>query len=278
MANACSTFSNRLRTISRHPSVAPHYLLWLGSGIRSKLLLSRRVLRIDGFKLTGFRTFSNYLGAWRNRPTQDEIEFIRSSIPRGGIAFDVGANFGIMSIFMSRAARDGQVHAFEPNPLTRVALSLNMEINGCKNVTCVQAAVGEATGSIGFTDTADPGTNRIEVGAPLKVEMVSLDDYIFSNGIDCVDFLKIDIEGAEAQALRGVSRSMSSMIIRRGMIEICPGTLSRFGTSASELFDLFDCAGYEMFWLETPDAPLRRSDVEELDPCLLTNAGFRASG
>jgi FkbM family methyltransferase len=190
----------------------------------------------------------------------------------------VGANFGVMSVHMSRSAPAGAVHAFEPNPTTFKAMRANMKINRCYNVRCVQAAVSSTVGQGGFTDTSDPGTNKIDGSSEMTVPLTTIDHYLEENSIPAIDFIKIDVEGAEIAVLEGARVALKRGVIKRGMIEVCPGTLAQFGNTAPEIFDLLSGAGYELFWLDAPQHPLSSADLRKLSNQFLGNAGFALRG
>ena len=97
---------------------------------------------LDDVAIAGLPNFNTYLGAWRNRPTSAERSIFEAHIGSGDTVFDIGANFGVMSILMARLAGiSGCVHAFEPVPATFSALHENTSRNKCSTVHCHQLAV-----------------------------------------------------------------------------------------------------------------------------------------
>lgn len=129
-------------------------------------------------------------------------------IGRGDTVLDLGGNFGTSALtFARRTGPEGRVFSFEPAfaaPLTRT-----LEENGVGNVTVIPHAVGDAPGEMDFY-VSDAGidsrlSDKPHGGARRRVRVVSLDEFVTEFGLDRVDFIKVDIEGAEEQAIRGAT-------------------------------------------------------------------------
>ena len=117
----------------------------------------------------------------------------------GDLVFDCGTYTGNTSLYFSRKVSDaGHVYGFEAAPATFEKYRRNM--SGRVNITPVQAAVCEFSGQVRFAGDAANATIR-EDGA--AVAALSLDDFYGQRGLSRVDFIKMDIEGAEARALEG---------------------------------------------------------------------------
>jgi FkbM family methyltransferase len=125
------------------------------------------------------------------------------------IAFDVGANFGYYTCLLAGLCR--QVHAFEPVPWLADRMEGNVDLNGFRNVTINRAALSEAEGTVplNLPDRSDAnwGTSSLvhQSGRnheQIKVPATTLDSYCRQNNLR-VDFIKLDVEGAEHFVLRG---------------------------------------------------------------------------
>lgn len=265
-------FLSNVGTAARDPKILAKWLSWQ---IARRTGRSPR-LRIRASEFEGFPNFSAYLGDWRYRPTDDEMSFIDRAVAGADTILDVGANFGVLTVLFSRLAPEAHIVAFEPSPATRAILMRNVALNACRHVTVVGAAVGERDGTIGFTASADPATNRIATdnSAAVEVPVISLDSYLAENGIDRVDFAKVDVEGAELDLLNGAERTFASRRIARGMIEICPGNLARFGASVGDLTGFFDRHGYRLYFYEPGLDPALLCRGAALPERFLINAAF----
>ena len=144
------------------------------------------------------------------RPAEAEA-VVTNFCPPGGIAIDLGANFGEWSLQMARAVgRTGHVYAFEPSPNIAEALRKTLSINGQTQTTVIEAAAGAHTGNASFTVNADhSGKSGILTGAngspsrDITVKMHSLDDFVRQHKLARLDFIKIDVEGHETDVLEG---------------------------------------------------------------------------
>jgi len=123
----------------------------------------------------------------------------------GDTIVDVGAGTGWETLFFSRSVgKSGRVISIEAHPRTFRCLSKMCEKNRLENVTLVQAAVGDQEREVQLSDSSEhEGNSIIRVGSGIRVPGTTL-DYIFrSLGLLRVDFLKMNIEGAERLALSG---------------------------------------------------------------------------
>ncbi len=144
-----------------------------------------------------------------------EAIYFNSVLKPGMNVVDLGANVGIYTLqFASLVGSSGHVFAFEPGPLSFGLLKANLALNRYyRNVTVENAAVSDFTGTTDLlickTGESD---NRIAGFASddreaIPVRCFALDDY-FKPGTR-VDFIKLDIQGAEVKALSGMRRVLS---------------------------------------------------------------------
>jgi len=124
----------------------------------------------------------------------------------GDTVVDVGANSGWETLFFSRSVgMSGRVISIEAHPRTFRCLSRMCEKNRLENVTLVQAAVGDQEREVQFSDSDDHEANRIiGVGSGIRVAGTTLDCISRSLRLSRVDFLRMNIEGAERLALFGM--------------------------------------------------------------------------
>jgi len=118
-----------------------------------------------------------------------------------------GAYFGDHAILIAReiAPQDGLVHAFEPNDEQRAMLQRNAEINRLSNIRPRPEGLWSDSSTslklVGYDSFAT--TEVAEAGAEGGFRTVTIADYLASAGIDRLDLIVLDIEGAELGALRG---------------------------------------------------------------------------
>jgi FkbM family methyltransferase len=145
-----------------------------------------------------------------------EIGFILRHIKPGQKVVDVGANIGFFTLLCARqAGPTGRVWAFEPGPQSFALLSTNVSINGYNNVVVENSAVAASSGRIDLFVCRDgESDNRIagtlldfEQRDRVNVRCIALDDY-FAKVDTPINFIKIDVQGAETLVLRGMENML----------------------------------------------------------------------
>lgn len=125
-----------------------------------------------------------------------------SPSPHSRTILDCGANMGLSVLYFSLNYPDHHIIAFEPDSKICQILRENAETFELKNVTILQKAIWNKTETLKFFTDGGMG-GRVENAyvnqQPIEIEAVPLSDYL----TDDVDFLKIDIEGAEGVVLNG---------------------------------------------------------------------------
>lgn len=170
----------------------------------------------------------------------DVVRYVRSLVTDGSCVIDVGAHVGF---YVLQAARwvgpEGRVIAFEPNPLARDVLSVNVRLNGFSDRVRIEgAAVGEQAGATvlyGGTDTS--GLSRLRAPNAISghrhaidVPLVSLDVYCADQGIR-PSVLIVDVEGAELTVLQGARDLLAGSDVP-AVVEIHPELWGSFSTDA----------------------------------------------
>lgn len=182
-----------------------------------------------------------------------ETEFVRNFIRPGQVCFDIGANFGWYTILLSRlVGSEGHVHAFEPIPHTFDVLHKNVTLNECENITITKVALDSKKGEkeLFLPDIGVSGSfclHEYEKDYDIfRCPTETLDNYCIEHGINRVDFIKADIEGAEWSMLKGATE-----IIRESMpvlfLEIQQKSTTLFEYEPVELFDWLMSFGYKPY-------------------------------
>ena len=174
----------------------------------------------------------------------EETALFRLIVQPGRTVLDVGANIGAHTIDLSRlVGAAGAVHAFEPQRLAFQLLCANVALNNRANVFTHQAAVGAASGTL-RVPSLDPairnnygGLSLLESQSGETVPLVTID------GLDLGDcqFIKIDVEGMETEALRGAVKTIDRF---RPILYV---ENDRQAQSA-ELIGLVQSFGYRLYW------------------------------
>lgn len=181
---------------------------------------------------------------------------LRPLVPAGGVVLDVGAQVGISAVeFGPWVGAGGRVVCFEPVPQHRDQLRDNLALNDLLDrTTIVAAAISDVAGEASFyfatTDNSGLGSLHARAAQPhhLVVQTMPLDAWRIDAGIGQVDLVKLDIEGAELLALRGMRAGLATRAYRAIFIEVHPPELAAFGHQAAEVTRTLAEAGYDLWW------------------------------
>ncbi|MFY9824598.1 MAG: FkbM family methyltransferase [Thermoanaerobaculia bacterium] len=180
-----------------------------------------------------------------------EQRFFREQVTPGMVVFDVGANLGFYtSLFADLVGPAGRVHAFEPDPLSFGILRRRTARRA--NVAANQAAAGDHSGTVTlYCNRSNRADNRVhaslgnETAETAEVLLTTLDDYCDAAGVDRIDAVKMDIQGAEIEALRGFRRTLARIQPRWLLIEFSPEHLRAAGSGPEDFWSILDELGFE---------------------------------
>jgi FkbM family methyltransferase len=154
----------------------------------------------------------------------EELDFLRSRTPVGGVFVDVGANVGTYAMVLARhVGASGKVIAVEPHPVTHTRLAFNRAASGFTQVHLVAAAAGPSDGELLIeTDGDNLGASHIvsgdRAGNVIKVPSLRLQRILGEAGADHVDALKIDVEGFEDRVLTGFFKEAPQSLWPRAVV------------------------------------------------------------
>ena len=139
------------------------------------------------------------------------LHLVEALLPQRRIALDIGANIGNHALFFSRIF--SSVHAFEPNPGVALRLRRNIAANKADNISVHEFGLSETCAELPFLCNANGNAGMgkfleadAEGAATLTVRRG--DEVVQANGLDAVDFIKIDVEGHEVAALKGLRNTI----------------------------------------------------------------------
>lgn len=201
---------------------------WIPFGLRDRLL--RRFADPDAMRPTPFvcdffglryegdlASYIDWSVFFHGAYERGLLSLLRNAATLSGphaVFLDIGANVGQHSLFMS--AHAAQVHAFEPWPVARDALSRNIAINHMGNISVHGVGLSDHDHTaIYYAPTlSNRGTGSFVEGHNLSnreagtLPLVAGDPYLAAHGIDRVDVIKLDAEGFEPQVLAGLSQTL----------------------------------------------------------------------
>jgi FkbM family methyltransferase len=173
-----------------------------------------------------------------------EQQVLAASLQPGDVFYDIGANAGFYAVIAARLVGDhGQVYAFEPTPELAERLKHNANLNGLSNLSVVEAAVCERSGSVRFASSDFHVGNSIALNPDsewIDVKAIDLDSWAVGHPSPSV--VMLDIEGSEIDALRGalglISENLPILMVEvhwlgQRFIDFVESELAPLGYSAS---------------------------------------------
>ena len=179
-----------------------------------------------------------------------ETRLAAAAVRPGDHVIDLGAFIGYYTLLFSKlVGPTGRVFAFEPTPESFAILQGNVRRNSLDNVELVNAACGSesrATATL-FLNRANRGDNHVfDVDGDgydtVPVRIVRVDDQIPVGR--AVNFVKMDIQGAEPAALRGMVRTIGNSPGMRILTEFWPLAIQRAGFDPGNFLDELAAMGF----------------------------------
>lgn len=218
---------------------------------------SARALR----RIARFLGLNRLIGGWMARLGYEKrfSDALLAHVRAGDIVWDVGANVGLYTvIFADLVGSSGTVTAFEPSEQN--AGYLRNAIAGRDNCVLVQQAIGRANGELTLVQGADGigATTRIALQGEKnlvrgqRVAVSSVDELIATRNFRPPNVLKLDVEGFELEAIRGMEQLLKTAPPRAFGIEVHFSLLEQRGHSdgPAEIEHVLRTAGYRVVWTD----------------------------
>lgn len=240
--------------------------------------------------MPSLRVLGHAFRAWRRNRRwakhEPETPYLADLLSGSPVCLHVGASDGRHSYVMTRVAPQARIYAFEPSAFAFQVLTTCIGWHGIGDrVTAIHAAAGDKPGELLLvtpkkssgrmgrayayvSETRPNGQARPDLDdTGLETQptpVLRLDDYCREQGIERVDFIRMDIEGAELMALEG-ALGILERDLPHVLLEIHPVMLqARFGSSGEAVVALFHSRGYRMFALNGERLEERETLVEDL--------------
>lgn len=284
---SCRSFFRKALVLLRHPRKWHHFLRYLAT----KLLVGNGVARIPQRGRIRTSTFSEYVAVYGLLPGRGEQNMMRKRLAYAHTVFDVGANVGVWTVLMSKFNPSARIHSFEPNSTIFNLLDVNVKENSCRNVTLINAAASDREGTALFqvppsasifgrivpTEQPIDDDARFLNAKAAQVLRLRLADYCRQADIAEIDFMKIDVEGHELAALRGLQPLLSERRVRSLYVETIEANHTRAGSSFSDFVQFVSECGYELWTINEqgePDSPVALNAIKAHNHlCLPTACG-----
>ncbi len=180
-------------------------------------------------------------------------DVLKNIIKPGDVFLDIGANIGYFSLLIANNVPTAKVISFEPVREIFESLKGNIAINNIKNVTAFNAAIGElkeekelfisGLDNLGMSSFQQPENFS---GKKETVQVLTIDEWFERAGLAKIDVVKLDVEGSELPALKGMKEILQNFkpIV---IVEINPETLSMFGLAPDDIYNYLSKFNFDSF-------------------------------
>lgn len=188
---------------------------------------------LKGFRLLAIAPIRFFKGTYESERTNLFLKLVKP----GDIVYDIGAHMGYFTLIAAKqVGTEGCVIAFEPHPTNLRILRKHLRLNNITNVMVIEAAVAETSGKANFAFGTGTGTGHLAPDGQLEVRTVCLDELVQQGTIPPPQVIKVDVEGAELQVIKGALQTIAAHrpIIfleahSRALLEACDELLTTHG-------------------------------------------------
>jgi FkbM family methyltransferase len=185
-------------------------------------------------------------GVW-----EPNVTYWIEKLSHGGIFLDVGANIGYCSLVACN--KYSKVYAFEPIPENYTLLEKSLEVNVIQNVEVIKKCVGNSEsleltafddnmgGTRNIQNTNKQNVSHMKVQSTRVYDVITLDS--FTESIESIDLMKVDVEGHELQVLQGFSKNITKC--KHILLELSPCSLPV--ETCIEILDILKNAGFFLY-------------------------------
>ncbi len=218
------------------------------------------VLETGGVRLKVFPPKTNRISQvlYRGGVWEPEVTgAFRALIQPGQAIFDIGGDAGYYTLLFAKATGPtGKVIVFEPIPKAQQRILENAQLNHFTNVELVPLALGSQPGSFVLEKPFDASRLNLAKteasGQDIVVQVVRLDTLAQERALPRADLIKIDVEGAELEVLRGMEHYVATHH-PAFVIELHPHLLPQFNASVADVTNWLTARGYTLTALDAGD-------------------------
>lgn len=189
--------------------------------------------------------------SFKEKQDEYEISLMRKHIKKNDVVLDIGANIGFYAELLSSiVGENGKVHCFEPD-----VTNFHHLTNRCKNLNNIQInnkAVSDKTEILKIYTSkklnVDHRTYKPdEYDQEIDISAIAIDEYLNNN--TTVNFIKIDIQGFEMSAVRGMTKTLQSPNLKM-LSEFWPYGMRKAGTSVLEYYQFLKQYNFHIYLIE----------------------------
>ena len=202
------------------------------------------ILRLD----PGDQNDLHYYFNWTGKSYQ---KILNNLIFKGNTIIDVGVNVGFFSTFAAKnMSNTGRIYSIEASPIMVKRFENVLQESKFNTISIHHNALWKKTCDLEFNVATNSGWSSIIENATFTIEKkfivkaITLDEFCLQHKITHIDLLKLDIEGAEFDALLGSINTLNNKIIDLILLEVEPHRLKAFNHSGTEINDFLINLGY----------------------------------
>jgi len=224
----------------------------LNHRIRYQLVKNEIVITVGGiersFIVESYTEFVRYYTLMNERKI---LEDLISELTQQDSFADIGANVGVYSVYADSQLNDNQIEAFEPHPANIQALNRNFDDNEIQ-ARVHECALANQEGEFLLEpsgEDAGEGEHALTTdksGSGIEVDVQTLDRVVTKGNASQPTVVKIDVEGAELDVIKGGRETLSSESCRLVYCEVHPDRLGDYGGSYEQLQKTLVEYGFEL--------------------------------
>lgn len=246
--------------ISRNP-IARKLISNLNSKLKPEYVL------INGKKLFLDENDSLFLSLFSHETMQ--VSLSKKEIKKGNVVLDIGAHIGYYTIIFSElVGPEGKVYAFEPHPKNFQLLKKTVETNNLTNVEIFQNIVSDKNQSVDFyLSKLDSIGNRMFVSddadTKIKIDSITIDEFL-KNRNGKIDFIKMDIQGAEVLAIDGMKNTLRNNPHLKIIQEWWPTAIQKHGKEPDSHLNFLEKLGFNFYVVDEHSKQLTQITIPKL--------------
>lgn len=229
--------------------------------------ISPDFVEVEGNKMI-INSLDNLYLALYGKHEEFESKCVKKVIKKGDCVLDIGANQGYFSLFFAKlVGENGRIISFEPDSENCKIIEKNIELNNYHNIELNQKAVSNQTGKINMYVGNYRTGNRIYESdknrVVIKIESIKLDDF-FKDFKNNINFIKIDVEGAEFSVIQGMDEFLKNNKEIIIMSEFFPSLIKKFGKEPIEYLNFLIEKKFTVFHMDEKDHLLKPLNINKI--------------
>jgi FkbM family methyltransferase len=186
----------------------------------------------------------------------DFFRIARAVLSDGGVYFDCGANFGLCTFGLLPSMKSATLrcHLFEANPALVSYLESSSALLPSVQIKIIQGCLSDQAGVSRFQISEQfTGHSHVDSSGSSLIGNIVLDAYLEENRIEKVSFLKMDIEGQELYALRGLAAAFNRRAVEVIYLELATDVLDRYHLAPAQIVRFLENNGFRIFYCRDKD-------------------------